>query len=133
MREICERVSPRVTYHLSSDVEDSLEVELAPAFLEEVLERLTEQVHYHDMVHFSVFSLLIADEMKEGDKSLSSELVNELALPEQHDVALHFNSFFLQQGKSNLSSLMGQNDRDLIHGIKQDPVVVGVDVRRLDL
>ena len=40
-----------------------LEVELAATLLEEVLERLTEQIHNHDVEHFAVLRLLVADEM----------------------------------------------------------------------
>jgi hypothetical protein len=48
------------------------------------------------MVHLSVFSLLVANEVKERDKRFAAQLVNELALPEKHDVLLHFYRFFLQ-------------------------------------
>ena len=85
-----------LTYHLDSNVEASLEVELSAALLEEVFKTLSEQVHDHDVVHLAIFSLLIADKVQEGDKGLASQLVNQLALPEEHDVTLHLDSFFLQ-------------------------------------
>jgi hypothetical protein len=77
-------------------VEHCLEVELAAALLEEVLEGLAEQVHHHYVVHFAVLGLFIAHEVEEGHEGLSAQLVNQLRLPEKHDVALHLNCFFLQ-------------------------------------
>ena len=84
-----------LTYHLDSNVKASLEVELSAALLEEVFKTLSEQVHDHDVVHLAILSLLIADKVQEWDKGLSSQLVNQLALPEEHDVTLHFHSFLL--------------------------------------
>ena len=75
-------------------MEDCLEVELATTLLEEVFQTLTQQVHHHDVIHLSVLRLLVTDEMEEGDEGLASQLVDELALPEQHDMPLHFHSFF---------------------------------------
>lgn len=77
-------------------MQHGLQVKLASALLEEVFERLAEQVHNHDVIHFTVVGLLIADEVEEGHEGLSSHLVNELTLPEKHDVSLHFNCFFLK-------------------------------------
>ena len=85
------------TYHLDGDVEHGLEVELASALLEEVFETLAEQVHDHHVVHLAVLGLFVADEVEEGDEGLSAQLVNELALPEQHDVSLHLDGFFLHR------------------------------------
>ena len=85
----------RITYHLNGNVEACLEVELATALLEKVLERFAQQVHHHDVIHLAVLSLFITNEMKERHEGLSSELVDQLALPEEHDVSLHFDSFFL--------------------------------------
>ena len=75
-------------------MEDCLEVKLATTLLEEVFQTLTQQVHHHDVIHLAILRLLVTDEMEEGDKGLASKLVNELALPEQHDMALHFHCFF---------------------------------------
>lgn len=47
------------------------------------------------MVHFSVLSLLVADEMKEGHEGLASQLVDQLTFPEEHDVTLHLYGFLL--------------------------------------
>ena len=74
----------------------SLEVEFAAALLEEVFETLTEQVHDHYVVHFAIFGLLVTDKVEEGNKSLSTQFVNEFALPEEHDVSLHLHCFFLK-------------------------------------
>jgi hypothetical protein len=95
MRWICNGSEHVKLYHLSSDVEDCLEIKLPTAFLKEIFKRLPKQVHDHDVVHFAIVSFLITHKVKEWDESLASELVNQLALPEQHDVALHFNSFLL--------------------------------------
>ena len=75
-------------------MEHCLQVELATTLLEEVFQTLAQQVHYHDVIHLAILCLLVADEVKEGDKSLASKLVNKLALPEQHDMPLHFYCFF---------------------------------------
>ena len=76
-------------------MEHSFEVELATALLKEILQTLSEKIHDHDVVHFTVLSLLVANEVEEGHEGLAAELVNELALPEKHDVALHLHCFFL--------------------------------------
>lgn len=88
-------------------MKDGLQVKFAAAFLEEIFQTLPEQVHNHYVVHFPILSFLISYEVKEGNECLASELVDKLALPEQHDVALHFNSFFLQT-MLNLTSLQGR-------------------------
>lgn len=74
--------------HLHSDMQDSLKIELSAALLEQVFERLTEQVHHHDVVHLTVFSLLVSHEVEVRHGGLSSQLVNQFGLPEQHDVLL---------------------------------------------
>ena len=84
-----------MTYHLHGDVEHSLEVELSAALLEEVFKTLSKQVHDHDVVHLAVLSLLVSHEMQEGHEGLASQLVNQLALPEKHDMSLHFHCFLL--------------------------------------
>ena len=78
-----------------SDVEHGLQVKLASALLEQVFEGLAQQIHDHHMVHLAVVGLLVTDEVEEGHKGLTSHLVDELRLPEEHDVSLHFNRFFL--------------------------------------
>ena len=85
-------------------MEHGLEVKFPAALLEKVFETLPEQVHDHDVVHLAVFGLLVADEVQEGDEGLASELVNQLALPKQHDVALHLNCFFLSGVSSPVPS-----------------------------
>jgi hypothetical protein len=37
--------------------------------------------------------------VQERDKRFAAKLVNQLALPEQHNVALHLNCFFLNTGQ----------------------------------
>ena len=56
---------------------DSLQVKLSAALLEEVLERLAEQIHDHDMVHLTVVCLLIADEVEEWHVCFTAHFVNE--------------------------------------------------------
>ena len=72
--------------HLDCNVEASLQVKLSSALLELVFETLTEEVHYHDMEHLTIFSLLITNEMEVWHGCLSSELVDEFGLPEEHNV-----------------------------------------------
>ena len=74
-------------------MENGLEVELTATLLEEILKTLAQEVHHHDVIHLAIVSLLITDEVQEGDKGLATELVNELALPKQHDMPLHFHCF----------------------------------------
>lgn len=82
-------------YHLVRDVQHCFEVELTAAFLEEVLEGLAKQVHNHDVEHLAVVRLLVAHEVQEGHEGLAAHLVNQLALPEEHNVPLHLHCFFL--------------------------------------
>ena len=49
--------------HLDRDVENGADVELSSAFLEQVLEWLTEHIHDHDVVHFAIFGFLISNEV----------------------------------------------------------------------
>ena len=49
--------------HLGGHMKNGLQVKLAAALLEQVLERLAEQIHNHDVEHFTVLGLLVADEM----------------------------------------------------------------------
>lgn len=77
------------------DVTDSLEIKLVSALLKEILKGFTEQVHHHHVEHFTVLSLLVANEVKEWNKSLTAHLMDQFGLPEEHNVPLHFHSFFL--------------------------------------
>ena len=84
------------TYHLSGDVQHSFEVELATALLKQVFKTFPKQVHHHDVIHFPIFCLLVSDEVKEGHEGLASQLVDQLTLPEEHDVTLHLHCFLLK-------------------------------------
>jgi hypothetical protein len=77
-------------------VADRLQVELAAALLEKILETLAKEVHNHNMVLFAFVGFFISHVMEAGDASLSAELVNQFALPEKHNVLLRFFGFFLQ-------------------------------------
>lgn len=57
------------------------------------------------MEHFTVVRFLVAYEMQKGHKSLSSHLVDKFALPKKHNVALHFDSFFLNGYADQLTTL----------------------------
>jgi len=81
---------------LGGDVEDGLQIEFAAALLEEIFEGLAQQVHDHNVEHFAVVGFFVADKVQEGHEGLAAHLVDELALPEEHDVPLHLHSFFLQ-------------------------------------
>lgn len=68
--------------HLNGDVEHCLQVKFAVTFLEQVLERLSELVHNHNMVHFAALCLLVTNEMEVWHCSFASQLVDQLRLPE---------------------------------------------------
>ena len=53
-----------IPYHLYGDAQYGLEVELASALLEEVLEGLAQQVHHHHMIRLVILRLLISHEVK---------------------------------------------------------------------
>jgi len=87
-------------YHLVRNVQHSFQVEFAPALLEQVFQRLAQQIHHHHVVHLTVVGFLVADEVQEGHEGLATHLVDEFGLPEEHNVSLHFNCFFLNSKKS---------------------------------
>jgi hypothetical protein len=89
---------------LVGDVEHSFQVEFAPALLEEVLQRLAEQIHDHNVVHLAVIGFLVANEVQERNEGLAPHLVDELGLPEKHNVSLHFNCFFLNSKRVSLKT-----------------------------
>ena len=101
--------------HLDCDVQASLEVELPPALLELVLETLAEEVHNHNVVHLAVVGLLVADKVQVGHGGLASELVDELALPEKHDVLCIFDSL-LDLGSQEVARLSLLDLVDLSEG-----------------
>ena len=76
-----------------------LQIKLPPALLEEIFEALAEEVHNHDVEHGTVRGLLVANEVEEGNVGLTAQLVDQLTLPEEHDVALHLHCFFLRAKK----------------------------------
>jgi hypothetical protein len=77
-------------YHLHRNVQHRLQIELSSALLEQIFQTLAEHVHHHHVVHFAILGLLVAYEMQIRDSSFSSELMDELRLPEQHNVLLVF-------------------------------------------
>ena len=57
-------------------MEHCFEVKLASALLKEILKTLAEEVHHHHVIHLAILSLLIADKVEEGHKSLSAQFVD---------------------------------------------------------
>jgi hypothetical protein len=53
-----------MAYHLNSDAENSLEVELAAAFLEEIFEGLSKKVHDHYVIGLIVLGLFVSNEVQ---------------------------------------------------------------------
>jgi hypothetical protein len=51
---------------LNSNAENSLEIELAAALLEEVFETLSQKIHDHHVIGLVIFGLLISNEVKIG-------------------------------------------------------------------
>jgi len=45
--------------------------------------------------HFAVVCFFITYEVKEWNESFASHFVDEFTFPEEHDMSLHFDSFFL--------------------------------------
>lgn len=74
--------------HLDGNVQNSLQVKLVVAFLEEVLQGLTELIHDHYVIHLAAFGFLISHEMKIWYCGLSSEFVDQLGLPKEHNMLL---------------------------------------------
>lgn len=55
-----------MAYHLNSDAENSLEVELAAALLEEIFEGLSKKVHNHHVIGLIVLGLFVSNEVQVG-------------------------------------------------------------------
>ena len=85
--------------HLHGDVQNGLEVESPPALLEQIFERFAEHVHDHDVVHLTVLGFLVTNEVKIGYSRLSSKFVDELGLPEKHDMLLILYGFLNLSGQ----------------------------------
>ena len=81
--------------HLSSNLENSFEVKLSFAFLKQIFQAFSQQIHHHDMELFTIFCFLVSHEVKVWHLCFSSEFVDQLAFPEQHDVFLVLHCFFL--------------------------------------
>ena len=90
--------------HLDGDVEASLEVKFSSALLEVVFETLAEEVHDHDVIHFSILCLFISDEVQIWYGSFPSQFMNEFWLPEKHNVLGIFHSL-LNFGSEEVSRL----------------------------
>lgn len=80
--------------HLLSDEAASLQVELALALHEQVFETGAEHVHDHHVELVLLVCLIGADVVQGGHVRFSPQLMNELALPEQHDMLLVFDCAF---------------------------------------
>jgi len=102
-------------YELLGDHQDSLEVELALASLEKVLKGWSEQVHDHHMEALVGHRVVRTDVVEAWHARFSSQLVDELALPEEHDVLLVLGCFF-DLGGIELASLLLLDLEDLSEG-----------------
>lgn len=49
--------------HLDSNMKHSLEIKLSSAFLEQIFHTLTKEIHNHNVVHLTIFSLFITYKM----------------------------------------------------------------------
>ena len=101
-----------IPYHLDRNVQHCLQIKLAPALLEQVLETLAEQIHDHNVVHLAVFGLLVADKMQEGHEGLAAQFMDKFTLPEEHYMPLHFDSFLLQTDIEQLRVKLARNELD---------------------
>ena len=102
-------------YHLDRNVQAGAQVEFSSALLELVFETLSEKIHNHNMVHLAILGLLIADKMEVWHGGLTSELVNQLGLPKEHDVLGVLNCLF-DLGSEEISSLSLLDFVDLSEG-----------------
>lgn len=50
--------------HLNRNMQACLQIKLSSTFLEKIFKRFAEQIHDHNVVHFSVFGLLIANKVQ---------------------------------------------------------------------
>jgi len=80
--------------HLDGDVEAGLEVKFSSTLLEVVFKTLSKEVHDHDVIHLAVLGLLITDEVEIGNRRLASQLMDQLRLPEKHNMLRVFDSLF---------------------------------------
>lgn len=80
--------------HLNTNMEHCLQIELSSAFCEMIFETLTEHIHNHDMEHLSALCLLVTHKMEVRDSGFTSQLMNQLGLPKQHNVLLILLSLF---------------------------------------
>jgi hypothetical protein len=69
-------------------VADCLQVELATALLEKILETLAKKVHNHNMVLLSLVGFFISYVVEARDAGFATEVVDQFALPEKHNVLL---------------------------------------------
>ena len=75
---------------------DRLQIKFGSTPLEQTFQTLAKQVHDHNVEHAAIFELFITYKVEEGHKGLASHLVNQFGLPEQHNMALTFDCFFLK-------------------------------------
>ena len=107
--------------HLDSDVEDGLEIEFASALLEQIFQTLSQHVHDHDVVHLSILGLLVTNEVKIWDGGFASQFMDQLTLPEKHNVLLVLDGL-LNLGGKEVSSLLLFDLVDLSEGSSSEPL-----------
>jgi hypothetical protein len=81
--------------HLNGDHVAGLQIKLPLARLEQIFKGRTQHVHDHHVVRLVSNAVVCAYVVQAGDHGLTSQLVNEFALPEQHHVLLKLGCFFL--------------------------------------
>jgi hypothetical protein len=82
--------------HLDCDEEHGFEVELALAGLEKVFEGGAKEVHDHHVELLVGHRVVRTDVVEAGDACFAAQLVNQLALPEEHHMLLILRRFLLQ-------------------------------------
>ena len=71
----------KLDYHLDSNQEYCLEIELSSALLEQVLKTLAQQIHNHDMEDLVFVLLLISNEVKVRNACCNKLMSHELLFP----------------------------------------------------
>lgn len=91
--------------HLPGDEQDRLQIKGALAGLEEVLKGGPEKIHDHHVKILVRHTVVCPDVVEARNARFATQLVDELALPEQHDVLLVLRRFF-NLGRVEFASLL---------------------------
>lgn len=74
--------------HLHADQQRCFQVELAAALLKEVFKRKAKLLHDHHIMGLSLVGFIVTHVVELRNSRFVSELVDQLALPEEHGVVL---------------------------------------------